>query len=1120
MRFRGWLLAVLAVAVALLLAGVVFRQPLGRFIVGRMLAALGRSLKGRVTCDQVTGDVFAHPRVLGLKVVLERDSILVDSIDLSYDLPGMLRSRFSFSSITVWRPRVFATADRPGTAISSTPAEPLEFPRISIGRLRVTDAQFWLDTVLRGDSLDLELALESRPKLLTARLAAVRLRLAREGVTLRDISTGCRVTPESIELTGLRVQTLASSLQGRVAFSVADWGASASLESLSVSLPEFTPMVGKLLFRGEGTVRDTHRTARAAYSAVGLRWRQLALPPVSGRLNLDGSSLRFTSQVSEAGLGLADIDASLDLRSLEFEGQARLEQVAVNRLEPTLPDLSVDATVEFSGRGPDTLRFSVVARSDDLGVDSLVASGRVEGSRLAIPDFRLDGPVGRMRGECVLRSSALDARLELDRMNVAVVSRFLGQPVSGYLDGTLAGHFDEDSVALSGELLTGPVRLPGLEFEVGQARFDLAYGREFSGELLAAVESVRVAGISAAGAQLSLDGAAFDARVDLPDNRLLAVGTALVRREGLELTVDRMEFATHHETLATDRPFSLALRGDTVRVAGFSAAVAGGSISLDLLSSGHGLPDVRLQARDLDLAYAGGLVQLSDSIAGSVDLSISGSETLAVSVTARHVRLPAHGVGLAGVGAELHLARARATIDRAWLVGADSGTSGDTSIITGWFEYDLNDKLDLGDVDISARFRDPGAWVFFFLNPTFAIRSGQVYGDVRLRGNASSPRMSGRVRVSNALLSMPDLAATVERVGAELTFADNRIGLQKIAGRTGKGSVVATGHVDMGSDWQVDSVACDVDLASATLNPQPELLAVVGGRLHIGWSPVRPLSISGDIVAEEGLIAYGFGEPAVPPTSPDTMVLYDVHVRGDRGIWLRNQLADIELAVDLSVRKTRTDVTYSGQLTSRQGSVYYLDHTLRVTRGVISFENISRMNPDLDITARMPVRAAQRDSSGQVPDSIAIAITGTLEHPLIELSSDPAGWGPEEIATYLSFNVTPSDLSALDQRDAVSRMLSERLLGYFQTQVSKRARGFVDLDYLDFESGLLPGTGTKVTVGKYIGRSFYVSYTQNFTGDMQPAVRVEYYLNRRNELVGERSEDGRYSLRYRFRLRY
>jgi hypothetical protein len=57
-------------------------------------------------------------------------------------------------------------------------------------------------------------------------------------------------------------------------------------------------------------------------------------------------------------------------------------------------------------------------------------------------------------------------------------------------------------------------------------------------------------------------------------------------------------------------------------------------------------------------------------------------------------------------------------------------------------------------------------------------------------------------------------------------------------------------------------------------------------------------------------------------------------------------------------------------------------------------------------------------------------------------------------------------------------------------------------------------------VGKYVGRNFYVSYTQSFTGDIQPQVKVEYYISRRNEIVAELGEKGRTSLRYRFKLRY
>jgi autotransporter translocation and assembly factor TamB len=142
--------------------------------------------------------------------------------------------------------------------------------------------------------------------------------------------------------------------------------------------------------------------------------------------------------------------------------------------------------------------------------------------------------------------------------------------------------------------------------------------------------------------------------------------------------------------------------------------------------------------------------------------------------------------------------------------------------------------------------------------------------------------------------------------------------------------------------------------------------------------------------------------------------------------------------------------------------------------------------------------------------------------------SVPPTWDETEILSYLTLNATPEQLSAAtDQKNAVNALLSQRLLDYFQTQVAKRARGFVNLDYLAFESSLFDSSKqARVTVGKYVGRNLYVSYTQNLIGEMTPSFRVEYYINRRNEIIAEGTSTGtpddryRTALRYQFRLRY
>jgi autotransporter translocation and assembly factor TamB len=303
----------------------------------------------------------------------------------------------------------------------------------------------------------------------------------------------------------------------------------------------------------------------------------------------------------------------------------------------------------------------------------------------------------------------------------------------------------------------------------------------------------------------------------------------------------------------------------------------------------------------------------------------------------------------------------------------------------------------------------------------------------------------------------------------------------------------------------------------------PEIYGTIGGSLDLDWALGRPFSLTGTVNAEEALIAFGFGQSAGTGTgAPDTLLTYDVRVKGDRNIWFRNQLADIELACDLTVRKTTKDVLYSGELTSRQGSIYYLDHTLRVDSGSVRLNNISTLNPEFYVTAEMPIRAALK---GMTPDTIAVTLTGTLEKPNFAFRSVPPIWNETEILSYLTLNATQEQLTSHEnQTNVVSALLSQRLLGYFQTQVSKRARGFVNVDYLEFESGLLDsGRQARVTVGKYVGRNLYVSYTQSFR-QLAPSFRVEYDINRKNEILAEGALDDRNqyrtSLRYQFRLRY
>jgi autotransporter translocation and assembly factor TamB len=1113
----GRLVLVLALAAA---AAALFglRQQLGRFAFRRVLAALGTAVKGRVSCERISGDAFAHPRVVGLRVQRGEDSVVIDSVDLRYDLVGMLRGRLAFADVVLHGPVVFLGSQRqPGAA--SVRSGPVRFPRAAVERLIVRGGRVFVDHELRADSLDLALRLGAGPERLQAQLVSVRARLVRESLQLRNVSALCIVTPDSVRLADCQVLTGASRLRGDLQFAIADHGLRAKVSDLRLSLPEFTSVPGRVSFRGAGLVRDSLRQVRGHYEADSVRLGELALPGVVGQVNLDGDQLGLSLSGSDARLGDFAADASINIRTLTYSARAVMGGCEVRALVPSLPSFHVSLRLSLSGARFDSVRFDALGSADDLGVETMAVCGSYSRGRVAVEHLEAAGRAGRLSGFGFWADSLGSADVRVESLDARLLGQFVKLDMAGRLSGELRCRFGPRALALAGSLRAGELSTRDFGFGSGLAQFDLAYEQTLQGNLIVGLDSVYAAGVSAEGAQLSLDSGEFFVRVDLPKNRLRAAGHAEVSAAETRLAVRMLEFATERETMDVTKPFAVELRAETLRVSDFATRVAGGELGLDISRRGSALPEVHLRARQVDLAHVAALVQLSESLAGTVDLSVNGRDTLAVDLTAERLAVPAIGLKLSSAAGRFSLQPGRLAIDRLGFVGADSALP-DSSSISGSVGFDMAAGLRLTNLDLRAMLRNPGPWVFFFLQPTFAVQQGLVYGDVTVRGDPAAPTLGGRVRVSRGLIRMPDLNADVERLAAELTFSGRRINLQKISGRAGKGSVVAIGLVDIGRNWQVDSVVCSVELSGASVNPQPEVFAVGSGSLRIGWSPTRPLAVSGDVQVDEALLAFGFGEPTVPAAGPDTMVLYDVRVHAERNVWLRNQLADVEFSGDLGLRKTRTDVVYSGELVSRQGALYYLDHTLRVTSGTVRFENINRLDPDLALAAEMPIRSAARDSSGRVPERVVITVSGTLEKPSLTLGSEPAGWGAEQIASYLSLNVTPDELSAMDQKEAVTRLLSERLLGYFQTQVSKRARGFASLDYLEFESGLLTGLDTKVTVGKYVGRNLYIAYTQNFSGDFQPAFRVEYYLDRRNELLAERTEAGRYSLRYRFKLRY
>jgi autotransporter translocation and assembly factor TamB len=1121
----GILIALAApiVVVLVLVVLVLSVPPVGRYALSQALVRGGPRVGVVVRFGRVEGNIMRSITLTDLAVKLGPDSLKVEKLSLTFDpVASILHRSFSASSASAVEPRLFISSKRPESGQRGTGRS--RYPPIRVGQFHLVGGSVYIDTTERLDSVDLTLSLVSEPAQLQAELSDVKARLRRERVSLANLRGNARLTPDSLIMTDFVAMTSASSLRADLRMAFSSNVIAARIESLSVSLPEFTPLDGRLRAAGDVELDRSRPSGSMKYAAEGLVWQAVHLPTLSGKLGLKDSVVQVTMVGADSGLGSAEVSGQLDLRKLDFSGTARLTGIRVRRIHSSLPDVRVDADAAVSGRGLDSVAADVSARIPDLGIDTLMVTGTYTSANhlVAVSRFGLSGTVGAISGRGRWRDGRAEADATMEEFDLGALARLGSLPVQGRVSGNISLAGTAETLDAAADLSVSGFDVAGVSATRAHTNFKVTVGRGLSGQVSVAVDGGSYGGNTVDSVRLTWDEQRFGLGVWRPGVKVAAEGDARLARDGIGINVAALRITTGKEDLAFSDALQLGVRHDSLNVRLAAAGLAGGNVHAEFASAAGKPPRIEATVSRVDLAKLKALLGFGLDVSGTASINVAGSDSFDVTFDAEQLGMPAADVELSRVQGTARVTRTRVEFDHLWLVRQDSSAAPETSVVTGWFEYKTAGGFQLGAADLRARLRDPGVWVVTYLKPIIDMRQGTVFGDLALEGNLTRPVLEGRVRISQARLGVEAIGATFDRVNAELVFDRNRINIEKLTGRSNHGNALVTGFVDIGQRWNVDSLRFHSDFSGTTINPQPEIYGVIGGSLDLGWAMGRPLSLSGTVDVEEALVALGFGGNAATG-APDTGLVYDIRVRGDRNIWLRNQLADIEFAADLTVRKTTTDVLYSGELTSRQGSIYYLDHTLRVDSGSVRFDNINTLNPEFYVTAGMPIRTGSGEQG--IQDTITVTLTGTLERPSLAFSAGRLGWDDNEIISYLTLNVVPEE-SQLNNQAAVTTRLPSRLLSYFETQASKRARGFVNLDYLEVETGLLDSSKqARVTVGKYVGRNLYVSYTQNL-GLMIPSFRVEYYINRKNEIIAEGTAAGtpdeqyRYALRYQFRLRY
>lgn len=1147
MRFRRyWGAGILTFLGVFLLLVFVFRQVLFRLVLRWTVDSISKSVKAQVVYREVRGDIFSAPRLMDVRVKFAPDSVVLKEVAVRYHLPSLLRGRVVLRSLEAVEPEVYLTR-APGKSGTGVKAGAWRFPEIAVGRFEIKRGRLFLDGRLAVDSCFAFMGFSARGGNARLSLDSARLLVLSETrrVSLERLAGTVGLFPESVRARDVEIFTRSSRLRGGMVINLKTGAVGAEVSELSLDTREFTKFPGRVWFQGGGSFGGAGTRAQGRWVADGLFWRGVRIPRLVGGFEFEDSSLRVVLAGRDSLLGAFEFRGALALSGCAFTAHLTVESLAVYRLQPgalprgrcaggTFPEFRITAEVSSSGvvgslgtvlpgaKGtalPDSFELKMKGRVSELGIDTLYATVLFRRGALELRQLLLRGRAGDFDFAGRAERGAVEADVSMRGFDLGLVERFVNFGLKGSGDGALRVLREGDSWAFSGEVRFHGFRTGKVEITEGLLAVDVKVDASgaVSGRVAVGGEGVLVAGQEWNAAQVIWTGPEFDARFEKGTSRLTAQGELELKGRGLELSLNALEFVTEKETVALLSPGRFLWADSVVTLEKVKFGIAGGEVELSGRTVSGKPATINFQARHLNLRKVQELAGIKSELEGVFDIELRGrADSLLIEFCGRDFNVAALGLSLKFVRGALTAHKDRGELNALEFVYRE-----DTSYLKGEFAYSSErGRLRLKRALVELSLADPGPWLFKVAQPYVTVKEGVVYGRMKVNWEPELLSLAGRARVTRGSIFVPAVATTVEEVDAELTLSADRLVFEKISGKSARGTVTAEGLVDLNPLVDVDSLFFRTHFTGVSAVPMSGVFAIGQGEVNITWHRGEARAfVEGNAVLDEALVASDFGQNGAG--GGEAGVNYDLQVRADRGVWLRNRYADIELGVELNIRQVDEQAVFTGELVSRQGSVYYLDHILRVREGRLSFDNTSGFDPRMEITAELPITRAQATGSRpDLPDKIVLSITGRLSAPVFTLKSEPEVWDETSILSYLGLNVTMDELTALEQRELMNRLLSERLLGYFSTQVAKRVRGVVNLDYLDFETGILSGQGARVTVGKYVGRNLYVSYTQNFTGELAPVFLIEYYLSRRNELIAERSSDGRYSIRYRFKLRY
>jgi len=388
--------------------------------------------------------------------------------------------------------------------------------------------------------------------------------------------------------------------------------------------------------------------------------------------------------------------------------------------------------------------------------------------------------------------------------------------------------------------------------------------------------------------------------------------------------------------------------------------------------------------------------------------------------------------------------------------------------------------------------------------------SGQVRLNIRARGGKDHPDIEGDVRINEATFRSPNAPLGAERVSGDLVIRNNRILINQLRGRSGGGTLSASGSVILGSRTQfnlgISASGVRLRYPHGVRTAMDGHLALTGGTesaVLSGRVLVDRLSFTNDFDLATFLDEFRGASPPPPSEGFTQSLRLNVAIMATEALGLESAKLSLQGSGNLSLRGTLAQPVILGRANLTGGEVFFLGHRYEVQNGVITFTNPFRTEPVVNLAVRTTV--SQYD--------LNLNFIGPMENLRTTYTSDPP-LPPVDIVNLLAFGriATAGDSNgntppSLGAQSVLARGLS--------SQVSGQVERLAGLSHLSIDptiGGSQQNPGARLAIQQRVTSNLLFTFSMDVASTQSEFIQLEYQVNRGWSVRGIREENGGYAI--------